>query len=133
MAKNNSLFLIGSVKWIGYSKKDSAENSQYIICNITVVRKKESIDTGRIKSDQFMLICRDQKMISQIKEFCENDVLQVEGTIETMNIKKTVRCQYCNKQNVTSYPLVYINPTHLAKLVHCNTSEAAMKMLLSMK
>ena len=131
MAKHNSVFLIGSVNWISYSKSDSTEKNHYVMCNIKVIRKNQN--TENVESDRFMIICRDPKMAIQLKELSENDVVKFEGTLETMDIKKTVECQRCDRPVETTYPLVYINPTKLTKLVHCNTSEAAINILLSMR
>ena len=132
MAKNNLIFLIGSVKWIGYTKSPNTEDTKCIMCKINVIRKEDS-NKKKIKSDQILIVCRDRNVISQMKKLLENDIIQVEGQFETMEIKKNKECTRCGGQVTVEYPLVYVNPSNIAKLVHCNTEKEALNTLLTMQ
>ena len=111
------------------------ENKQYALCFVNVVRDNRDVGDGKtiMKIDYPIIMCHDSKIIAQMVELEENDIVEMKGRFSSKRILKTSQCEYCGEKNTVECVLVYIEPFEISKMAHCNTQEEALNMLSSQR
>lgn len=110
---------------------------QYGMCYVEVVRaKRDAHDSQFIRHDQPLIMSRDKKVLKQMAEWNENDIVHIKGVLVSKSIDKVSYCDCCTDEdgnptkNIVVGNLIYINPIYAKKIMSFDEKEAAVEHLV---
>lgn len=131
MSRHNLAFLTGAVIKAPTIHTDEEGNYVYGMCYLNVVRGFREVGDKKkfMRSDNPIIMTRDQSILKKMETWKENDIIQLKGVIAAKNVLKSSYCPYCNEKNQADGSLVYINPIFVMTLEHFETFEEALEYL----
>lgn len=140
MARHNICFLFGSV--IKPPRITMNEDGKEVmgVAFLNVIRGPRSVGDHR-KSEKFdrpVIIAenadgKNTELLASMKEWKENDIVCVKGSIATKKIKKSSVCTFCGQKNKIEGVLVCIYPIHVVKIASMPSQDAATDWLVANK
>lgn len=113
--------------------KYNEETKEYerALCAICIIRGKRNAgdETKYLKKDKPIIFSTDPEIIKEMAEWKQNDIVEVEGTIATMRVKKPLICSHCQSKNYAIGDLTFINPIFAKKRESTPNEEAAINIL----
>lgn len=139
MARHNIVFLYAQVIKKPIIHYDDEGNFTYGMIYVNVVRGlRDAGDKVKyLKTDHPLLMTKEPQLLDIMKDWEENDIVSVKGTIASKNIKKTSYCsnEECKDENgnptrnSVDGSLLYVNPIFVEKIGHCETKDECMELL----
>ena len=132
MPSYNVVHLFGHVIKDPLIRKNEEAEPEYGLVYLNVIRAKRKVGDGKSfsKCDHPVIMSSNRDLLRKMEEWKENDLVFVKGVIETKTVKKTSICPNCNTKNRIDGELVYIEPIHLLKYAHAESSEEALRYLV---
>lgn len=86
-----------------------------VLCKITVIRgiRDFGAKDQRMKMDQLIIMTGNEKIIKLMKDWRQNDMVSVRGTLITQNFMKSCTCKECGHTQAFKGYAAYINPIYV--------------------
>lgn len=135
MSRHNLAFLTGAVLNKPIIVKNDDGSYVYGMCFINVVRGFRDAGDHKnfMKSDNPIIMTREISVLEEMENWDTNDIVFIKGVIAAKSLQKTSNCPHCEQKNSAEGTLVYINPIFARKEASCETQEAAMNYLSSIR
>lgn len=139
MAKQNTVFLLGRVvKRPVVAKNRETDEFIHGLGYIHVLRGiRDAHDEIRyVKHDYPLILSKDARILSQMLEWQENDIILIKGILVSKDMNKEARCPNENcldpdgkggTKNIIKGTILYINPISVLKIKSFGQGDAAKK------
>ena len=137
MARHNEVTLYGQIikaPRILYNTSDEHDPERKIvrvmgpIAVLRGIRDFGAVDK-RIRLDLPIVLSQNKKIMKQMKNWEEGDMIEIRGTLATVNIKKNLVCPHCNHVNQIDGTLAFINPIFIKTEAKGLSSEEGNKLM----
>lgn len=118
MARHNEVSLYGQIMQaprLLYDKNDGTDPSRKLLramCPIAVLRGTRDFGEvdRRIRLDLPIVLSQNDRIMKFMKEWEVGDMVEIRGTLATVDIQKTMSCPHCNTIEKMNGMLSFINP-----------------------
>lgn len=121
MARHNEVTLYGQVMQpprLLYDDTNINNPSRKLVramCTIAVMRGIRDFGAvdKRIRLDLPIILSQNEKIMKLMKQWEPGDIVQIRGTLATVNVIKPLQCPECNHVEQTPRMLSYVNPIYM--------------------
>ena len=136
MARQNLAFLYGRVSKPPVIRVNN-ETGEYTYATvfIDVVRSKRSVDddVNFVKHDLPLVLSSEKEIIDIMRDWKENTIVYIKGTLTTKRMVKTSYCEHCTDEdgnatvNKVEGNIVYITPIYVRTVAQYETKQEAIE------
>lgn len=135
MAIHNYVFVYAQVLQAPHIKiNDDTDEYERGLCAVCVIRNSRNVgdEADYLRKDKPVVLTFDPKIIKEMENWKENDLVQIKGTIATKSVVKRSICD-CGHENLVEGDMFYINPIFASKCASAPSNTKAIEELKEKK
>lgn len=121
MARHNEVTLYGQVMQqprLLYNDTDENNPSRKLVramCTLAVMRGIRDFGAvdKRIRLDLPIILSQNEKIMKMMKQWEPGDIIQIRGTLATVNVTKPLQCPECKNVERVPHMLSFVNPIYM--------------------